>query len=292
MSFVFKGDAAHWDADQGDRIFQGISTIRIESATRLVNVGPGVNIMPIPEGDDLSIGEPINFVTGFIFRIDSQSSGDFIEDLVLRQPGATQDTDQYRIQIAGEPVDYPIIGAPISDYFGQFGQNISNPERAALDLAQADTIQYLGETDTSLLTGTGEERADRAQSIAYLYEAGLDRDGAIDEGGLNFWIDAAGDGLTQRQIAQAFIASPEFAASFGAPETLTEEDYVRQLYRNVLNREADQAGFNFWFGVLEDVGGRRDELLIAFAESDENLTNSTFVEDLAETLSGIWEFPA
>ncbi|MEL6311357.1 MAG: DUF4214 domain-containing protein, partial [Pseudomonadota bacterium] len=72
-------------------------------------------------------------------------------------------------------------------------------------------------------TGAGLS-AEEARCIAYLYEAGLDRDGDIDLPGLNFWIDAREGGLDENQVAQAFLDSPEFAAAFGEPDTLSDTE--------------------------------------------------------------------
>ncbi len=128
-----------------------------------------------------------------------------------------------------------------------------------------------------------------AQSVAYLYEAALDRDGGIDEPGLNFWIGEVADGLTQRGLAQAFLTAPEFTAAFGEIDTLTDEQYVDQLYLNVLEREGDPDGREFFVQALAD-GAGRDEVLIAFAESNENMVGSPEVATLTETEDGSWVF--
>ncbi|GMG80931.1 hypothetical protein LNKW23_01430 [Paralimibaculum aggregatum] len=129
-----------------------------------------------------------------------------------------------------------------------------------------------------------------AHSVAYLYEAGLNRDGNIDADGLNFWIDARENGLSEAALAQRFLDSPEFAAAFGDPDTLSDRGLVEVLYRNVLNRDGETGGIDFWTGVLAQPGFGRDDLLLAFAKSPENLDGSAFVEDLAEVAPGVWDF--
>lgn len=137
---------------------------------------------------------------------------------------------------------------------------------------------------------------EEAQTVAYLYEAGLNRDGNIDLPGLNFWIDQREAGLTERQLSRAFLESNEFTAAFGeafdtgAPDYLSNQALVEQLYRNVLNREGETAGVEFWTGLVASPEFTRADLLLAFAGSPENVAGSPFVEDLAETAPGAWEF--
>ncbi|MEO0823712.1 MAG: DUF4214 domain-containing protein [Pseudomonadota bacterium] len=128
------------------------------------------------------------------------------------------------------------------------------------------------------------------QEVALLYEAGLNRDGNVDLPGLNFWIDAREGGVSEKQVAQAFLDSGEFEAAFGAPATLSDPELVEQLYRNVLNREGEQGGIDFWVSVVGQPNFGRDDLLLAFAESPENLTGSAFVETLEEIAPGEWAF--
>ncbi len=121
-----------------------------------------------------------------------------------------------------------------------------------------------------------------AQLIAYVYEAGLNRNGNIDEPGLNFWINSREAGQTERQVADAFLRSPEFTAAFGAVDDLSDFDFVTALYENVLNRTADDPGRDFWLSVLADPNVTRADLLLAFARTPENVVNSPLVRTLVK----------
>ena len=61
-------------------------------------------------------------------------------------------------------------------------------------------------------------------------------DRAPDAQGLAFWTAALGRGVTLDAIADALVASPEFQTRYG---TLADADFVRTLYRNGLEREAE-----------------------------------------------------
>lgn len=133
-----------------------------------------------------------------------------------------------------------------------------------------------------------------ARRVAYLYEAGLNRNGTIDAEGLNFWIDQREAGLSAVAVAGAFLASNEFRAAFGDPDALTDRELVELLFRNVLEREGDEGGIQFWTDLLQLEANAitRPELLLAFARSPENIAGSPFVETLVEVAPGFWDFVA
>jgi serralysin len=43
------------------------------------------------------------------------------------------------------------------------------------------------------------------------------------------------------------------------------------LYRNVLGRAGEAGGVKFWNGVLDGGGANRDQVLLGFAASEENV---------------------
>ncbi|MEO1599177.1 MAG: DUF4214 domain-containing protein [Pseudomonadota bacterium] len=133
---------------------------------------------------------------------------------------------------------------------------------------------------------------EEAETVAYLYEAGLNRNGEIDLPGLNFWIDQREAGFSERDLANAFLQSGEFEAAFGDPDTLSDEALVEVLYRNVLDREGEAGGIAFWTSQVAQESFDRADLLLAFAASAENVAGSPFVETLEETAPGEWEFVA
>ncbi|MGF1501020.1 MAG: Calx-beta domain-containing protein [Paracoccaceae bacterium] len=138
--------------------------------------------------------------------------------------------------------------------------------------------------------GTPAVTRGQAQTVAYLYEAALDRDGAIDLAGLNYWIGRVGEGASLRAVAESFLHNPEFARAFGPPDRLDDVDLVAQLYENVLDRPGDEAGLAHWQGVIARPGTGPSDLLLAFALSPENLRGSPGVAALAEIAPGDWAF--
>lgn len=136
------------------------------------------------------------------------------------------------------------------------------------------------------LAFNAKERADVSE-IALLYEASLDR--IADIGGFNFWIDVFEGGWTFKDIAEEFLDNPEFAEKFGDIDTLSAAEYIDRLYQNVLGREADQGGLDFWEGQI-DKGLDYADLLLEFAESDENVAQANYLDFLEEVAPGVWDW--
>mgnify|MGYP001252038237 CR=1 FL=1 len=112
---------------------------------------------------------------------------------------------------------------------------------------------------TGLNTDSGE--------MFRLYNAAFAR--FPDADGLKYWIDEFSSGRnTRRVVSKSFLASSEFEERYGA--NITHETYVKNLYLNVLNRELDQSGYDYWVGNLNNGVEQRYEVLLGFSESDEN----------------------
>jgi Ca2+-binding RTX toxin-like protein len=100
-----------------------------------------------------------------------------------------------------------------------------------------------------------------------LYQAAFDR--TPDLGGLGYWITVLDKGETLVHVANGFLGSAEFAAQYGANPT--NEQYVQALYQNVLGRDPDQGGYDYWNSVLNPGLVTRAEMLAFFSESAENV---------------------
>jgi len=114
---------------------------------------------------------------------------------------------------------------------------------------------------TGLNTDSGE--------MFRLYNAAFAR--FPDADGLKYWIGKYSSGENDsRAVASSFLASDEFADRYG--ENVTDAKYVQTLYINILGRDYDQDGYNYWLGNLNAGNETRYELLLGFAESTENKT--------------------
>ena len=83
--------------------------------------------------------------------------------------------------------------------------------------------------------------------------------------------DMESNGLVLWNIANNFLASPEFKSKYG--ENPTDEEYVNLLYQNVLGRSADPVAEVGWYREQFDTGAMDwAAALIGFAESPENVS--------------------
>ncbi|WP_157619685.1 DUF4214 domain-containing protein [Skermanella stibiiresistens] len=120
-------------------------------------------------------------------------------------------------------------------------------------------------------------RDNTAATVARLYDSVLDR--LPDASGLGAWTDAIKAGMSLDQTADGFTGSLEFQQRYGA---LDNTNFVKTLYRNVLDREAEPAGLANWRGAL-DAGVDRSDIVLSFSESAEH------VMKLAHRIDdGIW----
>lgn len=98
-----------------------------------------------------------------------------------------------------------------------------------------------------------------------LYRALLGR--APDAGGLRFWVNRRRSGSwTLNRMATAFSSSSEFQRKYGS---LTNKQFVTQIYTDVLGREADPGGVAYWTGKLDAGQRTRGTVMVGFSESNE-----------------------
>ncbi|MBY0572337.1 MAG: DUF4214 domain-containing protein [Undibacterium sp.] len=100
-----------------------------------------------------------------------------------------------------------------------------------------------------------------------IYQAAFDR--KPDLIGLGYWINAMDKlGFNITMVAASFFEQVEFKTLYGDnPDTST---LVNTLYHNVLHREPEKAGFDFWVKALNDGIISRAGVLASFCDSPEN----------------------
>lgn len=122
-------------------------------------------------------------------------------------------------------------------------------------------------------------------TVAALYQSTFGR--LPDLPGLDAWqhqLDSSA--MTLAQIGQAFAGSAEFTSRYGSVATLGDQQYVADLYSNVLGRSPDQGGLTGWTSYLTSLevanGGTtsgnlaaRATVLLDFCASAEEVTNSS-----------------
>ncbi len=107
---------------------------------------------------------------------------------------------------------------------------------------------------------------DRTGPLARLYYAYFLR--SPDREGRDYWNST---GKSVGEISQAFSESAEFTNRYGA---LSNTDFVALVYRNVLDREPEPAGHQYWTRHV-DRGLSRGAVMVQFSESPEFVTSFT-----------------
>jgi hypothetical protein len=102
-----------------------------------------------------------------------------------------------------------------------------------------------------------------------IYKAAFNRDPmAGDTKGLGFWISQIDDGMDLLEVSARFVDSNEFKTLYG--NNPSNEQFLTTLYQNVLGRQPDASGFNWWLNQLNTEEKTKAKVLADFAEIDEN----------------------
>ena len=136
-----------------------------------------------------------------------------------------------------------------------------------------------GDLDDALRRGA--ENLGNVDPVVRVYRAFLGR--APDAAGLKFWIARKRNVAPARtwsvtQIAESFTASNEFMTKYGS---MTNMQFVTQIYTDVLGRAADPSGVTFWTNQLNTKEKDRAQVVIGFSESNEYKTKQAQNTDVA-----------
>lgn len=107
---------------------------------------------------------------------------------------------------------------------------------------------------------------------ARLYQAVFDR--LPDNAGLLYWVNDMLQGNVIQNVANAFAGSDEFNARFGVE---TDEQFINLLYNNILGRDADAPGYDYWLDEIDRTGDRSG-MVVSFSNSEE------FIDSMAGTV--------
>ena len=99
-----------------------------------------------------------------------------------------------------------------------------------------------------------------------IYQAAFNR--TPDSGGLKYWIEQMDKGMDLQEVAARFVDSNEFRSLYGTNPT--NASFLTKLYNNVLHRQPEQSGYDWWLDELNSGRRTQTKALADFSESDEN----------------------
>ena len=129
---------------------------------------------------------------------------------------------------------------------------------AEAGIVQGRAAEYLADRQTGLTEADYKVWC----FVERMYMEVLNR--TADEPGVRSWVGALQDGsMTGVQVADGFIMSEEFLA-----KNMTNEEYVRIMYRAFFGRDADSEGLATWTNALA-TGWTKQDIFAGFANSNE-----------------------
>lgn len=144
------------------------------------------------------------------------------------------------------------------------GRLSAGSDRADLLIGFSESLEHRALTADLIAQGFFNTN-DSYQAVALLYDSFAGRE--PDAGGLIYWGDAISSGaISLQQAAEGFAKSAEF---LGRIAGMSHADLVDYMYRNTLDRGADQAGRDYWVARL-DSGMSYADLLLGFSQSTEH----------------------
>jgi Ca2+-binding RTX toxin-like protein len=253
----------------GDDVYtggNGIDTVKYTSATStlLINL-------------ELGIANGVDIDNDTLLSIENIIGGQS-DDLIIGDSGANK-LDGYTGDDAlfgglgndfidgGAGLDYASFTGLSSQYSIQIGSNttILDTESSRDGTDSLINVERLIFADTNIALDF-KETAGQAYRI---YEAVLGR--APDLEGLGYWINDMDNGVSLTTIAQGFIASLEFQGKYGANPSY--ETYINLLYNNILERDPDPDGLNYWVSNMQNDVDTPAAVLASFSEGFENTAN-------------------
>lgn len=161
------------------------------------------------------------------------------------------------VSIAGYRDNYTIV----KDQTTNVVTAISKIDKSVTAYQNPSLIKFVDKWVSFDIDGT-------AGQVYRLYQAAFNR--KPDLPGLGFWIKANENGRAIIDIASDFVVSAEFKTMYGdKPANLK---LVNAFYNNVLNRDGEQAGLDWWVGQMNN-GAATYGVLYGFSDSAENKKN-------------------
>lgn len=150
------------------------------------------------------------------------------------------------------------VGVHLVAQHETFLRALPTPEQYRHYLSIADTRGHYAAT-----VAMARSREYSGLIIDDLYQRVLGR--PADEEGKQYWLDVLASGVRVEDVGVQFYGSREYYLKMGGPEP-----YVTALYDNLLHREPDQAGLDYWAGLLRDQRAEPPDVADGFYKSIES----------------------
>lgn len=121
---------------------------------------------------------------------------------------------------------------------------------------------------SDILGANGIIMAEEAQ-LYRIYLGVLDR--LPDQSGFDWWLNRYNQDASFAQLIEGFYNSQEFfqIADANKDGQISNNELLNHLYINVLEREADIEGYNWWINTIQTKSVSHVEVIFSFTQSDE-----------------------
>lgn len=109
--------------------------------------------------------------------------------------------------------------------------------------------------------------------IGRVYQAVMMRNADLD--GAVYYRKRLSIDMSPLAMVEGFVNSSEFQNRYGQ---LTNGDFINLVYTNVMNRKADEGGYNYWLERLNSEQTSRAELMLGFIDSLEYVNRTEILE--------------
>jgi|GEM_PF-2368310 len=165
-----------------------------------------------------------------------------------------------------DTVKYTLSQANYTLALGESSSTVTEISTGANDSFSTIERVVFSDKAVALDIGSGEVGG----SCYRIYKAAFNR--TPDEGGLGYWIGQMDLGKTLVEVSAGFIDSDEFRASYGTSPSNGE--FLTKVYNNVLGRDPDSGGYDWWVDQLANNPEKTWEKVMAdFSEGTENQAN-------------------
>ncbi|MGD9880148.1 MAG: DUF4214 domain-containing protein [Reyranella sp.] len=162
-------------------------------------------------------------------------------------------------------IDTAVFSGPSSNYTLLVGPDSvlvrDNVGSDGLDaLLGVERMEFADVTlHTDWFSGVASLPGHQLDDLTDMYIAYFDR--APDALGLCYWASRLADGMSLLEIAKSFFVQPETLATFPASQSTVA--FVTHVYNNMLGRDPDAPGLNYWVHDLETGAIGRDYFMVA-----------------------------
>ena len=209
-------------------------------------------------------------LAGLIYWKDSMSKGTSLEAVSNEFAASTEFKARY-----GSLSNAQFVSLVYSNVLGRPGDTAGEGywtglldgglSRGKMMIGFSESPEFINLTGTSLPLSSSESKVWR------LFAAVFGR--TADSAGLSYWTEQQAN-IGTNGVAGQLVVSAEFVSTYGS---LNDQQFVNQLYINVLGRPGETAGVSYWTDLMAN-GTTRADVVVGFSEGAEFISKTNTIK--------------